>query len=987
MDKKHRNRFLAFGITAGVLAGVLITANVLANGYYFSIIGSVLGNPRAQYADGVSAIFPGSYMSKEEVLKAANELNEEVCEEGTILLKNDNNALPIATPVSDSSIQEKPKISIFGKNSVNLSYGGSGSGGAMGGTPATLYDSLEAAGYDVNPTLRDFYLDDNASGPDRSRNNSNLDDGETQILTIGETAKSLYTDEVKSSYAKYNDAAIVVFTRIGGEGGDLPRMMKTSYGPDAAPVDGARNKDDHYLQLDQNETDLLDQVCHAGFKKVIVLVNSAAPLEMGFLTDSNHYAYQPNIDACLWMGFPGNSGVNAIGRILNGQVNPSGKTVDTFASDFTANPAWFNFGDNRTSGGDQYTQNGKGVLYYFVDYEEDIYVGYRYYETRGAQDADWYKNNVIYPFGYGLSYTTFEWSLEGQNIPSTNLDGNGDYKITVNVKNTGDVAGKEVVQLYGHAPYTPGGIEKPEEVLLDFAKTDLIEPGETKSVTLNFNPYYLASYDYQDKNEDGVKGYQLDAGDYVLSINSDAHTQKYNIDFALNDTISYEADPVTDTPVVNRFSDQENEFFNSDIGLETKLSRSDWKATWPNEPTDEERILSPELQAALDDVTTNNPNDYSGEEMPWYDEPVEITFRDMITDEEGNYVPVDYNDPRWEQLLDECSLDDLINMYDNGVFGSAAIEKIGKPTTNDTDGPAGFTNFMDKAGTYWGTCYYASECVMAATYNTDLIYRLGQMVGEEGIIGANGKGNGLPYSGWYAPGINLHRTPFGGRNCEYFSEDPVLSGKMAAAEIKGCADKGVYCIPKHFALNDQETHRSISGLVTWVSEQAIRELYLRPFEIAVKEGNAKGMMSSFNRIGTRWTGGDYRLLTEILREEWGFKGFVICDFNTIPQYMDSRQMAYAGGDINLTGTPVSWCDISDVSDIIVLRKCAKNVLYVVANSNAMNGDIIGYLPPLWQIGLFIIDGVVAAGIIAWGITITILFLKDERKKGSGKKVS
>ena len=725
------------------------------------------------------------------------------------------------------------------------------------------------------------------------------------------------------------------------------------------------------------------------FKKVIVLINSSNIMEVGELnepkTDNNH-----GVDAILWVGHTGNDGALAIPSILKGVVNPSGHTVDIWSRDFKKDPSWKNFGD--------YTQNGEGYNNYMygpngedtgfrtVEYREDIYNGYRYYETvahdmGGEKGEKWYEENVVYPFGYGLSYTTFDWKITDDIARTAKIDkANQTVTMKVEVTNTGDVAGKDVVQLYGHAPYYQGEIEKPEEVLLDFAKTEELEPGDSETVTLTFNPYYLASYDAKDSNGDGIKGYQLDDGDYSLTVNTDAHTAKFTIDFTQSETISYEKDPVTGEDVVNRFTDQEDEYFNSDLGLEKELSRSNWDDSWPDSPTAEERVLTPELKAAFDDTETNNPNDYSDSEMPWYDEPVTITLRDMITDEGGNYVPVDYDDERWETLLNECSLDDLINMYNNGLFGSQAIENIGKPLTNETDGPAGFTNFMDTAHTtYYDTCYYASECVMAATYNVDLIYELGQMVGEEGIVGSGGTGNGLPYSGWYAPGINLHRSPFGGRNCEYFSEDPLLSGKMAAAEIKGCSSNDVYCIPKHFALNDQETHRSISGLATWVGEQAIRENYLRSFEIAVKEGNARGMMSSFNRIGTRWTGGDYRLLTEILREEWGFKGFVICDFNTIPKYMNSRQMAYAGGDINLASTPVSWCDTSDVSDLVILRKCAKNVLYTVANSNAMNGEVIGYLLPIWQICLFVADGVIATGLVAWGVIVTVFYLRDRKR--------
>ena len=795
-----------------------------------------------------------------------------------------------------------------------------------------------------------------------------------------------------------------MFTRQGGEGADFPRLMKGAT--------GARNEDDHFLQLDQNETDLLATVC-AEFDKVIVVINSGTPMELAFLEDPGYYAYQDNIDAAIWIGEPGNTGTMALGRILNGSVNPSGKLPDTYAADFKQDPTWYNFGDNRITGnnnvkpavpgGDQYILNGDPQLYYFVDYEEGVYVGYRYYETRGETDGEqWYDDAVVYPFGYGLSYTTFSWnvsdksSIQGKSLDQASADADTTYSITVDVTNTGSVAGKETVQLYGHAPYYEGGIEKPEVVLLDYAKTELIQPGETKSVTLTFDPYYLASYDYSDANGNTFKGYELDAGDYALYVSENAHDRSNAIPFDVTGGIRYENDPVTDYKVENRYTDQTEAKFNSDNQLSTVLSRSDWAGTMPDSPSDEEHNMTEELLKALQDTTTNNPTDFSSMEMPWFDEDVTVTFRDMVTSEDGVYAfgddtdamwePfVSYDDERWEDILDACSAADLINMYDNGNFKSEAIENIGKPLTNDTDGPAGFVNFMEEQGgmpegmrTYWGTCYYCCETVLAATWSKDMAFAYGEMIGNEGIWGADGRGNGMPYSGWYAPGVNIHRSPFGGRNPEYYSEDPLLSGKMGANVVMGAQSKGVYCFVKHFAVNEQETHRSIGGLATWLTEQSLREIYLRPFEIIVKEGGTRAMMSSFNRIGTRWTGGDYRLLTEILRNEWGFKGTVICDFNTVPQYMNSRQMAYAGGDINLATLPESWADESDTGDMIVLRQNAKNVFYTVMNSNAMNGEIVGYKMPIWQIIVIVLDCVVAAGIAVWGFFVVRSAFKKQK---------
>lgn len=967
-SKSGKRGFIVWISVSSFLIALLLIVTIFTRTVFYDILCSVIGGERAKYAAGVEPIYTTEYRTKEEVLEAANKLNEQVCEEGFVLLKNDQNALPVKTSVSDSSIKTNPKVSIFGKNSVNLAYSGSGSGGGDSTTAKDIYASLEAAGYETNPVLKDFYMS-NQSGPEREANSSDLDSGKAVSISTAETPQSLYTTTVKDSYSQYNDMALIVFTRIGGEGFDLPLVM--------TGAEGARNEDDHYLQLDQNETDLIKAVCDAGFKKVVVVINSAAVLELGFLEDETHYAYNEKIDAAIWMGFPGNSGTMALGRILNGSVNPSGKTTDTYVSSHKDSPTWANFGNNRVVGsgktahGDEYVdESGNRTNYYFADYEEGVYVGYKYYETRAVTDGEeWYDDAVVYPFGYGLSYTTFSWEIDDSSISGQTIVKNGKYDITVTVTNTGDVAGKEVVQMYGHAPYTDGEVEKPEVVLLDFAKTELIPAGESREVTLTFDPYYLASYDYKDMNNNGNKTFELDAGeDYCLYVSSDSHDRSNAVQFSVDSDIIYNLDPVTEEPVENRYTDCDNEYFNSDYGLETVLSRSDWEGTWPQ--TDTEKVASAGLLQALADKETNNPyaEEYEDMDAPWFGWPyIEITLRDMLSDEDGNFVgSVSYDDMRWDLLLDQCNVDDLINMYNIAAFKTQAIENIGKPLTNDTDGPAGFVNFMDESGTYWGTCNYCCEVVMAATWNEQLIEELGQMVGNEGIIGSAGRGNGMPYSGWYAPAANIHRSAFGGRNFEYFSEDGVLSGKMAAAEIKGCQSKGVYCYMKHFALNEQETHRSLTGSSSWVTEQAMREIYLRPFEIAVKEGGTRAMMSSFNRIGSRWTGGDYRLITEILRNEWGFRGTVICDFNTT-SYMDSRQMAYAGGDLNLVAyNPQQWCDPSSTADLIVLRNCAKNVLYTVVNSNAMNGDIIGYAMPIWLIVLIAVDCAVTVGIGVWG---------------------
>ena len=946
-----------WAIVSVCLVVLMLVVSILASTVFFDLIGSFLGRRVPVYADGVVSMYPAvNSMSKDEAFANANQMNIEVCAEGSVLLKNQGEALPL---------REGAKISVFGKNSVNLSYGGSGSSAFTGVEYKTLDESLTEAGFQTNETLRTFYEDDKASGPDRSANSSDLDSGENQVITVGETPSSMYTAEVKASYQAYSDAAIVVITRIGGEGFDLPRYQ--------GQTDGAVSADSHYLELDKNEIDLLTAVTNGDFDKVIVVFNIPSAFEATFLEDPSYAAFADKIDAAIWTGFTGGEGIMALGKILSGEVNPSGRLVDTWAADFSKDPTFINFG---TGPDPTYTDKYENGQYYFVDYEEGVYVGYRYYETRGLTDGEeWYDENVVYPFGYGLSYTQFSWQVSALSTEEITKDGT--ISVDVTVTNDGNVPGKEVVQLYCTPPYTEGGIEKSAKVLCGFAKTGELDPGESETVTLTFDPYYAASYDYRDDNGNGFCGYELEKGEYILSVSRNAHDVERALTCTLAADIRYETDPVTDNAVVNRYTDVEG-YTDSDFQLSTILSRSDWEGTWPDAPTDAERTLSDEMMDELLDEEPNNPNDYSSEALPDFEMEGGATIRQYLPTEspEPSSLPIlAYNDELWDTLLDLCSVGDLEKLINEGCYSTQAIDKIGLPATQHGDGPSGFTYFLNKEAVF-GTCHYCSEPVMASTFNAELMEALGNTIGEEGYWGNDTTGQ--PYSSIYAPGVNIHRSMFGGRNAEYFSEDPFLSGMMAAAEIRGCQEMGVICMVKHFAANEQETHRARNGDVSWVSEQALREIFLRSFEIAVKEGNSRGLMTSFNRIGLKWTGGDYRLLTEILREEWGFEGTVICDFNTHPEYMFSRQMAYAGGDLNLANTPVAWVDATDVGDAIVLRQCAKNVLFTFANSNAMNGDVIGYNMPGWQVTVFIVDAVIVVALAAWGIVGMVLTKKRNR---------
>ena len=957
-----------------IISAVILIAGGVANylalnknsPYYLgSFFDVFFGGQRPIYDASVASMYPAQKaQNKDEALANAQEINIRLAQEGFVLLKNEGAALPLS---------KGAKISVFGKNSVNLSYGGSGSGGFDTSGNRNLYDSLSAAGFQTNQTLKGFYENNSQSGPARAANSSDLDSGGNQVIATAETPQSKYTEAVKKSYQDYSDAALVVITRIGGEGFDLPRYQGST--------EGAVSPDSHYLELDQNELDLLSTVCSAGFKHVVVLFNIPSSFEAPFLKDAAAYPFADKIDAALWIGFTGTNGIMALGDVLNGNVNPSGHLVDTWPADLSAHPAFYNFG---TGVGPDATDKYDGGLYYSVDYEEGVYVGYRYYETRGLTDGeDWYQKNVVYPFGYGLSYTTFDWNVKAPS--ATEITQDSVITVDVEIKNTGKVAGKDVAQLYVSAPYTEGGIEKPHKVLVGYGKTKLLQPGESDTVTLSFTPYDAASYDYRDMNGNGFAGYELEAGEYTLYVGKNAHDAAAEIQLTLADEILFDADPVTGNEVVNRFTDAEG-YLDSDWELSTVLSRADWEGTWPTAQTAKEHAGTEELYEQIKDTEHNNTTDFDEEEFPWFGEEATLKLRDLLpaeTPPETWHALVDFEDERWEDVLMALDEEELLNLLNNAAYHTLPVENIGLPSTVHGDGPAGFTCFLNREQVN-GTCQYVSEPVMAATWNIALLEEAGQAMGEEGIQGD--RATGQPYSSIYAPGVNIHRIPFGGRCSEYFSEDPYLSGMMAGAEIRGLQSKGVIPMVKHFAANEQETHRSIGGDLSWVTEQALREIYLKSFELAVKTGESRGLMTSFNRIGARWTGGDYRLVTEILRNEWGFRGAVICDFNTIPQYMIPRQMYYAGGDLDLATLSSSmWtdADTSDSGDAVVLNKAAKNVLYAFVNSNAMNAEVIGYNPPLWRTYLKYIDIGLGAAIVIWGVLAFIRRGKYNKKLNRG----
>ena len=870
-----------------------------------------------------------------ETLEAAREITTAEAEEGIVLLKNEGDALPLGGT---------DNVNVFGAASYELVYGGAGSGAANETDNITLQQGLEDAGFNVNQDLVDFYADNYIA-----RQEQNVMDLRGSDYNIYESATDDYSEELLNSAKEFSDVALVVFGRIGGEGGDLPYDMAEYTGGDAGKS---------YLELQQVEIDLLKMV-EENFEKVIVLVNSSHAMELGFVEDEK-------VDAALWIGGPGSTGCEAVGRVISGEVNPSGRLSDTYAYDVTSSAAYYASGDfNYTNisfeatgfGGSKDSDN-----YSFVDYVEGIYVGYRYYETRYIDnttnecDEEAYEAAVQYPFGYGLSYTTFE-----EEISNFQADGKT-VNMEVTVTNTGAVSGKDVVEVYYTAPYTVGGIEKSHVVLADFDKTEMLEPGESETVTISFAYDEMASYDYQGIKADGG-AYVLEAGDYEIKLQSDAHnvidsrTVTVDRDYIYNDE-NDGARSSDETAATNQFDDVS---FNEEVKDNIVwVSRADWEGTLPQERR-ADREASEEIAEILQNVVIEDPKDVSDVEAPVTEANNGLTLEDV----EG----LDYDDEKWEDLLDQLSVDDMTKLICLGGWQTVEIESVGKPYCQEIDGPSGLNGLVDGKQAN----QYASEVILASTWNTELAYEMGSVYGEEAI--ANG------VTGIYGPGVDIHRTPFSGRNFEYFSEDGTLSGKICASEVQGLKSKGVYTYMKHFALNDQETNRT--GVCTWANEQAIREVYLKGFELAVKEGGSTAIMSSYNRIGTTWTGADSSLLQSVLRNEWGFCGTVLTD-GVMPgvcyQYMKADLGLRSGLDLILDNTTDSYVTDATLDSnygLQCMRNACHDILYTVANSAAL--EVNASIPAYWVLLLIVFDILVVVG--------EALYIVKRRKKSKAYIIS
>ena len=776
-----------------------------------------------------------------------NELAGDISDEGIVLLENSGGVLPLA----------EKSVNVFSFASFNLRYGGGGSGGADQSTAVTLYDALEQQGIAYNTELH-AAMEEAGAETDAGSGN-----GLVQILSMlggggaEEPAPDYLTDDVMAQAEAFSDTALVVLGNDGVEASDFT-------------VD--------QLRLTDEQRDLLDVVT-GSFDDVIVVINSGNTMELGFLDE------YPEITGALWIGTPGPQGAVSLSQILDGEVNPSGHLTDTYAYDVSSAPGVENFGDY---GYDNVNRS-------LIEYEEGIYLGYRYYETRYENDEAGYADAVQYPFGHGLSYTSFDWDAAEPVVTDDEV------RVDVTVTNTGDVAGKDVVQVYFRAPYTAGGIEKSAIELAAYDKTTLLEPGQSETLSLAFDVRDMSSWSTE------LGAYLLEAGSYGIQVSTNVHAPVASFETEIADEVVYDTDATTGTELENRFADAEGDL--------TYLSRDDWEGTWPDasdvatEASDElVEAMFPEFDAVEGDAPTTGADNG-------------LVLADL--------VGLEYDDPQWDAFLDQLTLEEQAEIFATGGYMTAGVERLGIPEAVLLDGPAGISFFFGDIT----AAAFPTEVVIASTWNDDLAYAMGEAVGTEA--------NAYGVQGWYAPGMNLHRTALGGRNFEYFSEDPLVSGKMGAAMVAGAESRGVITFMKHFALNEQETNAR-SGVHVWADEQAIRELYLRPFEITVTEGGASGAMSSFIHIGPTWSGGNEALLQEVLRGEWGFDGLVSTDA-VLGGFMDPAQAVRYGNDLMLAVLPNSVesaiageLEADPVGVGEALRDRVHAVLFAVAQTDAVS---------------------------------------------------
>ena len=948
---------------------VVLIVGVCVGDYYAMVARSVVSNffNQSMYAvetdeddDGDTEYYKSAYSSDDDLLEASMELCADVEAEGMVLMKNDNGLLPLG---------EGKKVSLFSASSVDIVYGGTGSGQIDTTTVQTLKEAFEEVGYEVNGTLWSFY---ESAGYSRTTGSQ---DSYPSTFLINEVSVSKYTSSVLSSFGDYDDAAIVVLSRSGGEGADLVAQTE-----DGCTTDGEGG---NYLALSDEEKDMLALVDEY-FDDVIVLVNSANAMQLGDLLDYD------SIQSVLWIGGPGQNGLISVAQAFTGEVNPSGRLSDTWAYSALSSPAAANMGMNYYTNGEDLTSEYSAYGSWMgtcLAYQEGIYVGYRYYETRyedkvlgqgSAGDYD-YSETVQYPFGYGLSYSEFEYG----NVECDEED--DAYVISVDVKNTSSVAGKETVQVYLQKPYTSydieNGVEKASVELAGFAKSGVIAAGDTETVEVTVDKECFRTYD-----TDGEGTYILEDGDYYLSVGNGAHDALNNIldlkGKGTSDGMDYEGDKsltvTLDLNESDEFSESSvtgneisNQLASADLSAYgqavTYLTRNDWSSTMPD------GSLSVTATDAMKEelIPETSVEEDSGDEMPETGADNGLTLQ--------MFMETDYDSEAWDDLVAEMTTDELYQLVSDGDFHTYAVESIAAPGTVHKDGPQGIgTTFTGSSGQCMA---YPCEPIMAATFNTELMEEVGEMVGEDGLHAG--------IQGWYAPGANIHRTPYSGRNFEYFSEDPFLSGTVCAAEVKGAQSMGMICYTKHFCFNDQDTARH--GVQVWTNEQAAREIYLRSFELPITKSGAMGMMSSYTHIGTQWIGGSYNILTNIVREEWGFEGCIITDF-AAAEYMSISEGVTAGNDLwllaqgNFLGCNANVLEDgweSNATVVSSLQRAAKNVLFTVSRSASMNGlsgsSRVVNVTPAWIYWLIIVNVVIFAALIVGSVFIVRGYVRALKK--------
>lgn len=856
------------------------------------------------------------YTLSDATVSKANELAKDVQSEAVTLLKNDDSNLPLSGK----------KVNVFGWGSTNPVYGGTGSGSmSKQYKTVSLLDGMKQAGLKTNTELSKLYTDYRKDRPEVGMF--------AQDWTLPEVPAKQYSDKLVSDAKDFSDEAVVVLTRVGGEGADLPTDMKAkgiTYKNNSKDYDDFQ-KGESFLQLSKTERDMIDLVT-SNFKKVTLVYNGANTFQFDFLND------YPQIQSVVWCPPAGQTGFSALGEVLAGETNPSGKTSDTFLKDLTKSVSYNNFGKfEYTNMADKaakykgFTGDDVTAIPGFVNYSEGIYVGYKFYETASDEGLINYDDTVAFPFGYGLSYTSFD-----QKLDSVKYKG-GKVTVTATVTNTGDKAGKDVVEVYYNPPYTDGGIEKASKNLAGFEKTKELQPGESQKVTVKFDDDDMASYDYK-----GAKAYVLEKGDYDISIQSDSHHVIDHKAITVKDTVTYDSDSNTHngdkTVATNQFDDV--------AGDVTYLSRADHFANY------KEATAAPtnfKMSDKAKETFYNNSNydpkkfDKDSDKMPTTGAKNGLKLSDMY----GK----DYDDADWDKLLDQLTFDDMDNLIANGGYGTQALKSVGKIHLTDADGPSSLNNNF----TGVGSIGFPASTAFACTWNKDLAKQFGEMIGD--------MAHDMHVAGWYAPAMNIHRNAFSGRTFEYFSEDSLLSGVMASSEISGAKSKGVYSFMKHFALNDQETKRT-EMLCTWTNEQAMREIYLKPFEMSVKEGGVQAVMSSFNYIGNTYAGADSALLQTVLRGEWGFKGFVLTDYFGGYGYQNADQEVRAGNDSMLATTKITN-HITDKSatSVKAMRQAAHNILYTAANSWQYANGEPKVATPIWKTAMYVAWGVVAVLVI------------------------